>query len=206
MFLRGSLTKRSLKLPPAQKQCWPFAALPVAEGGDGLPGWPRAAGKGTALSVLAQSWLLSSCHETLPPGSCPGLAFPLAQVKLTSGLPLGPPRAPMLPSVRAPFLLQLLPHWTLETRSARFYSLFLSSFPRAARHKEVGSRISPGAHGDIYPEQASWPVAAISGQREQTEIASVNSSVGANAGLINPQLGFLLWLRRSSAWDLRLFI
>lgn len=49
-------------------------------------------------------------------------------------------------------------------------------------------------------------MAAISGQREQTEIASVNSPVRANPGLINPQLGFLLWLRGKSAWDPRLFI
>lgn len=32
-------------------------------------------------------------------------------------------------------------------------------------------------------------------------MASVNSPVRANSGLIKPQLGFLLWLRRSSTWD-----
>lgn len=45
-------------------------------------------------------------------------------------------------------------------------------------------------------------MAAVSGPKEQTEIASV----GANPGLINPQLGLLLWLRRHSAWGPRLFI
>lgn len=52
-------------------------------------------------------------------------------------------------------------------------------------------RLASGHH--LWPEGANWNCFS-------------KQPVRANPGLIKPQLGLLPWLRRNSAWDLRLFI
>lgn len=147
MFFCDSLTKRLLKSPLAQRQCRsetrPFAAPHTTERGGSLLGWPRAVGNSTMLWDLGElapeqlPWDVSSRKPSRT-------SFPFDPEEAVLRASPRVPRAPVLPSLRVPSLLQLLPHCSLETTPAHSWSVFLRSFCRVGRHKEWGAgRITP---------------------------------------------------------------